>query len=80
MFAGRIKHSKFSNELFVLFFQSINVLLELCYLPLWVMRQLGLLRGEKGIKQRQNDNSNNRYQLHVTKCFHSPVNNTRFRS
>lgn len=51
MFAGRIKHSKFSNELFVLFFQIINVLLELCYLPLWVMRQLGLLRGKKELSR-----------------------------
>lgn len=51
MFARRIKHSKFSNELFVLFFQSINVLLELCYLSLWVMRQLGLLREKKELSR-----------------------------
>lgn len=47
MFAGGVQHSKFGDEAFVLSFQSLNVQLELGYLPLWVMRQLGLLGGKR---------------------------------
>lgn len=43
MFTGRVQHSQFSYEALVLFLQGLDLQLELRNLPLWVVRQLGLL-------------------------------------
>lgn len=43
MFTGRVENSQFSYEALVLFLQGLDLQLELCNLPLGVVRQLGLL-------------------------------------
>lgn len=44
VFTGRVQGFQFIDEAFILFLQPLDAQLELCYLPLRVVRQLGLLR------------------------------------
>lgn len=79
MLTGGVQYSQLGNETFILPLQSLNVQLELCYLPLWVMGQLGLLRGGKGRSRLTYAHAHAHWNLFSTLSMtHLPEGNTLF--